>query len=140
MIVPGRSTHKCPFDFLSTMRVLTVRQPWAWLIINSTKLTENRSWRTNYRGPVLIHAGKQLDPRGFSYAASLGIDVPDDLPRGVILGHVQLVDVVRDSDSIWAEPGCFHWVLENPVSIEPIPYRGGQGLRRFIPGNARVTS
>lgn len=122
------------------MRVLTLQQPWAWLVIYSTKLTENRSWNTSYRGPLFIHAGKQLDPRGFSYASALGIEVPDDLPRGVILGHVDLVDVVRDSDSPWAEPDCFHWLLENPTPVEPIAHRGGQGLRRFIPGNARVTS
>jgi len=46
---------------------------------------------------------------------------------------------VRDSDSPWAEPGQFHWLLENPTPVKQIPYRGGQGLRRFTMSNARVT-
>lgn len=113
-------------------RVLTLKQPHASAIFDG-KNVENRTWSTNYRGRLWIHAGLSVD-------RSMLPANWDGLPRGVILGHVDLVDVVRDSDSMWAEPGCFHWVLENPMSIEPIAHRGGQGLRRFIPGNARVTS
>ena len=32
-----------------------------------------------------------------------------------IIGHVDLVDIVQDSTSVWAEAGCYHWILENPV-------------------------
>lgn len=38
------------------MKAISIRQPWAWLIVNGFKDIENRSWRTKYRGPVLIHA------------------------------------------------------------------------------------
>jgi hypothetical protein len=37
---------------------LSIRQPWAWLIVNGFKDLENRSWSTAFRGPVWIHAGK----------------------------------------------------------------------------------
>jgi hypothetical protein len=39
------------------MRTLSIRQPWAWLIVNGHKPVENRDWATSFRGPVLIHAG-----------------------------------------------------------------------------------
>jgi|ERR1700758_4475866 hypothetical protein len=37
------------------MKVIVIRQPWAWLIVNGFKDIENRSWRTRYRGPLMIH-------------------------------------------------------------------------------------
>ena len=43
------------------MKVLTVKEPWASLIINSYKKYEFRSWKTNYRGKILIHSGKSMD-------------------------------------------------------------------------------
>jgi len=38
------------------MRALSLRQPWAWLVVNGYKEIENRSRRTNHRGALLIHA------------------------------------------------------------------------------------
>lgn len=43
---------------LPTMKVLTVRQPWAWAIIYAGKWIENRGKRTWYKGTVAIHASK----------------------------------------------------------------------------------
>jgi hypothetical protein len=114
------------------MKVLSVRQPYAWAILSAGKLTENRSWRTTYRGPLAIHASLRPDPEGRAFMAALGIDVPEDLPRGVILGSVVLVDVVDDSDSPWAEPGQRHWLLEDPQPWpEPVPAKGDLGLWEF---------
>jgi len=42
------------------LRALSVRQPWAWAIVQGLKPWENRSRRFNYRGPVLIHASKTV--------------------------------------------------------------------------------
>ena len=41
--------------------VLTVRQPWAWAIIQVGKDVENRSWPTKHRGPLLIHVGSAFE-------------------------------------------------------------------------------
>ena len=46
------------------MKALTIRQPWADAIVHGTKRTENRTWKTTHRGPVLIHAGVAYDPMG----------------------------------------------------------------------------
>lgn len=106
-------------------RVLTVRQPWADAIIHGGKDVENRSWTTGYRGRLWIHAGLGVDRWA-------GLDF-DETARGVLVGHVRLVDVVDDSDSEWAEPGCFHWLLADPTPCRPRPYPGGLGLRRYQP-------
>lgn len=42
------------------MRVLTLRQPWAWMVVAGIKTIETRTWRTNYRGLVVIHASKKF--------------------------------------------------------------------------------
>ena len=41
--------------------ILSIRQPWAWAIIHGYKPVENRTWYSNYTGPLLIHAGKVED-------------------------------------------------------------------------------
>ena len=43
------------------MKVLTIREPWASLIVNGYKEYEFRSWKTNYRGKILIHSGLQIE-------------------------------------------------------------------------------
>lgn len=42
------------------MIALSIRQPWAWHILNSGKDIENRDWPTRFRGRVLIHASKGM--------------------------------------------------------------------------------
>ena len=46
------------------MKVLTIKQPWATLIMQGDKRFEFRSWQTKYRGDLLIHAGKGIEPGG----------------------------------------------------------------------------
>jgi hypothetical protein len=64
------------------MKALSVRQPWARAIVTGLKPIENRTWQTNYRGPLLIHAGQRDDPDGFQVLESHGIVIPQALPRG----------------------------------------------------------
>lgn len=142
------------------MRILTVRQPWAWAIIHGGKDVENRSRNIvgDYRGPVAVHAGRGLDPRetfdprhpGVAQAIrALDAAGWPDLEFAAIIGVVDLVDVhvaratasgrlVDWADhtkpdercSSWAEWGDrYHLVFANPRPLEPIPYKGGPGLR-----------
>ena len=102
------------------MKVLTVKQPWASLIINGDKDIENRSWRTMYRGPLYIHSALKPVAAG---------ELAKDLLHGYVLGTVELIDVVRDHDSVWAERGQWHWVLANPQPLaEPYAEKGALGL------------
>lgn len=47
------------------MKALSIRQPWAWAIVNAGKRVENRTWETRYRGPILIHAAKGVTKREY---------------------------------------------------------------------------
>jgi hypothetical protein len=55
------------------VRVVTIRQPWAWAIVYGGKDVENRRWRTSYRGPLLIHAGQNADPDPEASTRLLGV-------------------------------------------------------------------
>jgi ASCH domain len=119
------------------MRALTVMQPWAWAVLQVGKDVENRPGPTSYRGPLLIHSSKRVDRAGLVRCAELakiGSTEPfERLPRGVILGAVDLVDCSRDPGDLrrspWAEPRAWHWWLANPrLLAAPVPARGALGL------------
>jgi len=116
------------------VKALTIKQPWAWAIIHAGKNVENRTWHTDYRGPLAIHAGLAAARAYHAWAqgwmAAIGVEAPelDELSRGCVLGTVELVDCVRDSGSRWAMPDCWHWVLTNPRPCEPRFVRGSLGL------------
>ncbi|HUZ20619.1 MAG TPA: ASCH domain-containing protein [Acidimicrobiales bacterium] len=106
------------------MKALTVRQPWASLIVAGGKSVENRTWQTNYRGRLIIHAGAKVDRAAMAEHGHL----VEAYPAGAIIGTVRLVDCVRDSASPWAEAGAWHWVLADAEPCEPISCRGRLGL------------
>lgn len=126
------------------MRALTIRQPWAQLIVDGHKDIENRSWSTKWRGPLLIHAGLQYDTSaripdpGPDYPAEMNALRLEELAetmrradrrRGMIVGVVQLVDIVRNDPSPWAQADQHHWKLDDPIAFdEPIMSSGRQGL------------
>lgn len=87
------------------MKALSIRQPYAWLIVNGHKDVENRTWRTSYRGPVLIHAGKNY-PKGehaFYSDGYRGRGYPADRESmiGGIVGIATITGCVTSSDSKW---------------------------------------
>lgn len=115
------------------MKTLSVRQPWASLIVSGEKTIENRSRPTRYRGRVLIQAGRAIDPDGMALVnevlAEVG-PVPNaaEWPTGAIIGCVTIVDCVTESGDEYFE-GPFGYVLADPVEFDkPIPARGQLGL------------
>lgn len=116
------------------MKALSIRQPWAWLILHGGKDIENRTWPTKLRGRFLIHASKGLTRREYEdvcrYAAERGAAVPafDQLQRGGIIGSVELVDCVNASASPWYM-GQVGFVLANP---KPLPFMECKGALGFF--------
>ena len=104
-------------------RALTVRQPWASLIIAGIKDVENRTWKTTYRGTLIIHAGR-VDPRPMAEHGRL---LPA-YPAGAIIGTVDLVGCTWGYASPWAVEGHWQWILENPRACDPVPARGALSL------------
>lgn len=76
------------------MKALTIKQPWATLIMQGDKRFEFRSWQTKYRGDLLIHAGKGIDKEAMKRLEKY---LPVKLPYGKILGKVKLVDCIKMS-------------------------------------------
>lgn len=118
------------------MKALSVRQPWAFHILNSGKDIENRSWRTRHRGWIAIHASTKVEqdedvdlPRGVRRPK------PDQLVTGAIVGVVRVVDVVERKRSKWHLSGQLGWVLASPRRLKkPIRCKGKLSLWQVPPG------
>jgi hypothetical protein len=125
-------------------RIITVQQPWADLLVPDAgvierirevnpdlaarlpKDVENRPRGANWRGPLLILAGLQVDQDAMDR-----FDLNrNHFIRGVVVGVVDLDDVVTDSTSTWAVDGATHWLVSNPIRLLSPPIAtGSQGIR-----------
>jgi hypothetical protein len=138
MLGKGSKLHKLLFSVglqeVSRMspvyKIITIRQPWASLIVHGFKDIENRSWATSYRGPVLVHASQR--PSGHSVAdvaRQFGTDLPEiELPLGGIVGTTNIIDCVGAHSSPWFE-GQFGFVLDESRALPFKPWKGSLGLR-----------
>jgi hypothetical protein len=112
------------------MKALSIRQPWAWLIATGFKDIENRTWPTDFRGRIYIHAPKRTDSNAFSQLMRRGLSLAAvlKLTRGAIIGEVDIIDCVKHSTSPWFV-GPYGFVLANPALYKkPIPCKGRLGL------------
>jgi hypothetical protein len=100
------------------MKVISIKQPWASLIVEGVKPIENRTWPTRFRGRVLIHAGienllKKCEFIDDLLTVNQIIEVATKnkdtnifgcrLNTGAIIGSVEIVDCVQNHSSVWAE-------------------------------------
>lgn len=119
-------------------KVLSVRQPYASLLVSGKKDVENRRRRTSYRGTVLIHASaKEHDVIGYLHRkreftineiailSAMG-EVDEGYLFSCIVGSVDIVDCVQNHPSEWAEKGQWHWVCANAKKFEH-PIRNVKG-------------
>jgi hypothetical protein len=124
--------------------VLSIRQPWAWLICNAGKDIENRSWPTKFRGRVLIHAGKGMTSDEYEdagiCAADSGISLPpfESLERGGIVGEAEIVDCVTRSESAWFF-GPYGFVLRNAKPLPFFPCKGALGFFHLANDRSEVS-
>lgn len=105
---------------------LSVRQPWAFLIVQGIKEEEYRSWTTDYRGRLLIHASKKTDGpamQRFRKQEKKYNDEPMEFDQGGIVGEVHLDDVVWD-----AKLKAYAWKLSRPRLCRFVAAPGNLGL------------
>lgn len=125
------------------MKTLTIKQPWATLIIQGDKRFEFRSWKTSYRGDLLIHAGKGIDKEAMKRLKKY---IPEDMPLGKIIGKVKLVDCIKmspefkemllkENNEIYTKSSFqenYGWQVENvEVFNHPIPVKGHLSLWEY---------
>jgi hypothetical protein len=117
------------------LKALTVRQPWAELILRGRKPFELRSWRTKYRGPLVIHAAAKMDTWD---ARHFGLD-PESLVTSAFVGLAILADVrpyTREDARLLKKkhagygwfPHNLAWVLKKPRRISPVKGKGQLSL------------
>lgn len=119
---------------------LSIRQPWAWLILHAGKNIENRSRRSHYRGWFLIHASKGMTSDEYigarDFLLSIGRLCQSELPhfespefqRGGIVGMAKLGNCVSRSDSTWFV-GEWGYVLDE---VRPLPFTPCKGALGFF--------
>lgn len=124
------------------MKVITVKQPFATLIAEGLKEYEFRTWRTKFRGDILIHAGKGIDKKAMERYKHLNLDYPS----GKIIAKATITDCVYVDDNLKEElqekdPLVYYGILqkdsnwdgygfklENIKKIEPIEINGKLSL------------
>ena len=124
------------------MKALTVKQPWAQLIVDGYKKYEFRGWKTKYRGKILIHAGMSLEKDMMLRFKDYNLDCV----LGAIIGEAELVDCIlvdskfneelRNADPIVYgrsnHTETYAWKLENVIKYDaPIPCKGQLGLWNY---------
>ncbi len=126
---------------------LSVRQPWAWLIVNGFKDIENRDWPTRFRGELLVHAGKTMARRYYDEVgeelARLNLLPPsmpayEALPRGGFVGWTHVIDCCQQHPSPWKQDGSHGFVLRDSRPIPFVPWKGQLGF--FNAPNGAVES
>jgi hypothetical protein len=112
------------------MKIISIRQPWASLIANGFKDVENRTWRTMYRGPLLVHASQRSDDiSADEIERRFGVRLPPELPLGGIVGMTEIVDCVRPHASKWYAPEHYAFVLANSRPLSFVQWKGALSLR-----------
>jgi len=118
------------------MKALSLKQPWAELILQGKKTIEIRRWNTNFRGEFLIHASRNPDEEAMKRFEFT------ELPYGFIVGKAKLIDVKKyrndkefnndkDKHLATSDWGNFGFVLEDAERIKPIPARGQLNFWNF---------
>lgn len=128
------------------MKVITVKQPWATLIAEGYKEYEFRTWKTKYRGDILIHAGKGIDRKEMDRFKHLNLQYPigqiiakatitdcvcvDDKLRSYLEKKNLIVykGIVEESAKDWKGYG---FKLENVKKIKPIEINGKLSLWEY---------
>lgn len=128
------------------MRVLSVKEPFATLIASGYKCIETRSWKTNYRGELFIHAsGKSIDKKYLEDSYISKIIDGLKMNYGNIICKVNLVDCIYMDEKFIEkikqnnkeyqlgvyEIGRYAWIIDNIELIYPIKAKGKLNIWKY---------
>lgn len=127
------------------MKALTIKEPWASLIVNGYKKYEFRSWNTKYRGKILIHTSQSMEKKNKERFKDYNLD----LKPGYIIGEAEITDVIwideekhkelleANSNVYKNSVNCYGFKIENVIKYEnPIPAKGKLGFWDFYDKNS----
>ena len=116
------------------MKTLTIKEPWASLIINGYKTYEFRSWKTSYRGKILIHASNSYDKSLVEKFKNYHLNIKP----GYIIGEATITDIIKVIPELKAklmkenplvysnvEINSYAWCLENIKIYDNFIYAKG---------------
>lgn len=124
------------------MKALTIKEPWATLIIDGYKKYEFRSWKTNYRGKILIHAGMSEEKDMLEKFKDYNLNCS----KGMIIGEALLTDCIlvtkefeeellKIDKTVYGREShemTYAWKLENVIKYDkPILIKGKLGLWNY---------
>lgn len=124
------------------MKVLTIKQPWATLIVDGYKKYEFRSWKTKYRGKILIHAGLSLEKDADERFKEYNLNHE----YGCIIGEAEITDCIlvdeefneelrKINSLVYAKSNhveTYAWKLEKVKKYsKPIYVKGKLGLWNY---------
>ena len=128
------------------MKVLTIKEPFATLIMNEIKHIETRSWKTNYRGEIYIQASlSKIKKEIYERKELVKLFEKLDMHYGNIICNACLKDCVyMDEDFInkiklnnqeyvcgYYDIGRYAWILDNIEIISPIKVKGKLGIWNY---------
>jgi hypothetical protein len=131
------------------MKAISIRPPWAWAILHAKKDVENRTWKTNMRGTVAIHASQTMSRSYYEsavkeikrLAASAKVPPYEAMVRGAIVGLVDVVGCEERTQSKWHVHNHYGFVLANPRALlKAIPCNGRLNFWEVPHGIARRIS
>lgn len=133
------------------MKALSITQPYAEFFKNGTKMIETRSWKTNYRGKILIHASATRIPKAYKKIGVVDLVNKASLDYGKVICSCDLVDCVEMTEEYVEDMrknypdefargfyavGRYAWVMENvEVLNDAIEAKGHLGLWNYERGN-----
>ncbi len=124
------------------MKVLTIKEPWASLIIEGYKKYEFRSWKTNYRGKILIHAGMTIEKdmlkrfKDYKFTCNPGYIIGEATLVDCILVDEKFNDELKKKDPVVYgrnnHVNMYAWKLENVIKYNHlVPVKGKLGLWNY---------
>ena len=126
------------------MKAISIIEPYASLIRDGVKHIETRSWKTNYRGAILIHSSGKNIPKEYRENIELMQYVKSWRP-GCILASANLVDCIEMTEEFitglsdqeratgFYEVGRYAWILENVLPVFPVQCKGHLGVWNYEP-------
>lgn len=124
-------------------KALSIRQPWAWFIVNGYKDVENRSWKPSEKmmgQRIVIHASaRKLTKTDFEEFVEICEDLKikrfpksvDDFVYGSYVGSAVITGAVKNSKSEWAARGSWHILLDKAKKMTPKKKKGQLGFFPF---------